>query len=287
MSRVVVGVLFLMVGASAAPEAPADLNAQRARQTLADALKSSNPETRKEAVVALGILGKHANATAMLLPMLKDNDVPVRLATIGTLVELKDNSIIPVLKEKLEDPVPEVAFAAAKGLFDLNQAMGREALLSFLEGERKTGSGMIKGQYRSMMRMLKTPKTAMVFAVRQGIGFVPVPGIGEGFWALQTLLFDADFSARASVALLLARDHDPETRQALRESLNDKDWSVRAASAHAIALRNETSLREALVPLLFDDKLKVRLRAAAAYLRLADLASAPARRGKATAPKKR
>ena len=71
-----------------------------------------------------------------------------------------------------------------------------------------------------------------------------------------------------TAALLLSRDKDQATLDALEDALIDKDFRVRAAAVHSLALRNDPALRIELAPLVADDKQEVRLRAAAALLRL-------------------
>ena len=88
---------------------------------------------------------------------------------------------------------------------------------------------------------------------------------------MQGLLTDPGVSGRATAALLLAKDADPATLDALKDALQDKDWSVRAAAAHSLALRDNPALKKDLEPLLSDKKEAVRLRAAAGYLRLSAL----------------
>ena len=68
--------------------------------------------------------------------------------------------------------------------------------------------------------------------------------------------------------MLLGKDKDKATLDALEDALVDKDFRVRAAAVHSIALRNDPALREDLEPLIQDEKEEVRLRAAAALLRL-------------------
>jgi HEAT repeat protein len=78
-------------------------------------------------------------------------------------------------------------------------------------------------------------------------------------------------SGRALAALLLAKEKDQESLDALRDALADSDWSVRSAAVHSLALRDHPEALSDLAPLLDDKKSAVRFRAAAAYLRLENL----------------
>jgi HEAT repeat protein len=245
---------------------------ERARSILTEGTKDGNPEIRKEATLAIGLIGKHERSTTLIIPLLDDPDVLVRVAAIATIIDLGDRQAIPRLKKALQDPVPEVAFASAKALYSFGQPEGREALLAVLEGEMSAKSNPLRSKYREMMRMFHTPKTAALFALRQGIGFVPVPGLGAGVGTFESLIWNNDLSPLGAAALLLAKDKDPEARRSLVEALTDGDWSVRASAAQAIALRNDAGMRAALVPALSDNDRRVRYRAAAAYLRLVSLA---------------
>ena len=91
----------------------------------------------------------------------------------------------------------------------------------------------------------------------------PVPGLGAGVSSMQALLSDPSVSGRATAALLLEKEKDPQTLAALKEALQDKDWSVRAAAVHALVLRDQPAFQADIVPLLDDKTEGVRLRAAA------------------------
>ena len=231
-------------------------------------LSDRNPDTRKQAVLALSIGGAREPFFSMLGAMLNDKDVEVRLSTVASLEDLKDKGTLAALQKALNDDVPEVSFAAAKALWGLKDPSGKVALLSILSGETKTSSGFLTKQKRDTLRMMHTPKPMFMFAVKTGIGYAPVPGLGEGVASMQGLLADSGVSGRATAALLLGTEKDSETMQALREGLSDKEWSVRAAAVHSLALRNDPALEGEILPLLDDSKEPVRLRAAAAYLRL-------------------
>jgi HEAT repeat protein len=249
---------------------------QRSRTILDEALKDKNPNTRREAVLSLSLVAQREPLFARLESALfDDKDVPVRLAAVSSLAEIKSTRSRRALKKALEDDVPEVSFAAAKALLMLNDPSGKAALLSVLSGDTKSSSNFFTKQKRDAMRMMQTPKGMFIFALRTGIAFVPVPGMGQGFASMQGILSDPGASGRATAALLLGREKDANTVKALKNALKDEDWSVRAAAVHSLALRGAPKLRKDLEPLLDDDKEAVRLRAAASMLRLSGLRARP------------
>lgn len=242
---------------------------EKAKTMLEQALADRNPNHRKDAVVALSLAASREPLLSRLESMLSDKDVQVRLAVVSSLEDLKSQSTNMALQRALHDPVPEVSFAAAKALFELHDPAGEQALLSVLGGKTKTASFFISKEMRDAMRMMHTPHETFMFALRQGIGFAPVPGLGVGVASLQQLLSDPGISGRATAALLLGKDKNEQTLQALRSALSDNDWSVRAAAVHSLALWNDPELISDFIPLLYDKNEAVRLRAAAGYLRLA------------------
>jgi HEAT repeat protein len=242
-------------------------------EILQRALDAKNPETRVLAVSALSLASGSGPLFDQLERMLQDKDVPVRQAVVASLSDMKSARTTAALKKALEDPVPEVSFAAAKALWARHDPVGRDALLSILEKESKNSSNFFSKQKRQTLRMMHTPRTTLLFAAEQGIGFVPFPGAGEGFASMQGILASSGVPGRASAALLLGADKDPATVEALRDALTDKDAAVRAAAVHSISLRNDPALKKELEPLLQDDKESVRLRAAAGYLRLSAIAA--------------
>jgi HEAT repeat protein len=192
---------------------------------------------------------------------------------VASLADVKSASATAALKKALEDSVPEVSFAAAKALWARHDPAGRDALLDILSKESKNSSSFFSAQKRQALRMMHTPRTTLMFAAEQGIGFVPFPGAGEGFASMQGILASSGVPGRASAALLLGADREPATVEALKDALADKDAAVRAAAVHSISLRNDPSLKKELEPLLEDQKESVRLRAAAGYLRLSAIES--------------
>jgi HEAT repeat protein len=276
---------LLIVSATAAlvTRGSAATDAQCA-ELLQHALEAKNPETRKQAVVALSLASSQGPLFDQLEQMLQDKDVEVRQAVVASLAEVKLRSATAALHKALEDEVPEVSFAAARALWARHDPAGRAALLAVLAGESKSSSNFFSKQKREALRMMHTPRTTFLFALRQGVGFVPVPGLGEGIASMQGILTDSGVSGRASAALLLGADKDSATVEALRDALEDNDSSVRAAAVHSLSLRNDPSLKKALEPLLQDAKEAVRLRAAAGYLRLSAIQARGTVRKRSTSP---
>ena len=263
----------------------AAIDADQCRNMLRHALESKNPETRKAGVVALSLAPTDSGLLDELAGMLGDKDVEVGVAVVTSLSENKSKAATAQLHRALRDPVPEVSFAAAKALYSRNDPEGRNALLSVLSRETRPTSGFLSSEMRTAMRMMHTPRTTFLYALRQGLGFVPLPGFGEGVASMQALLSDSSTPGRASAALLLGKDRDPATVAALRDALYDKDWHVRAAAVHAVALQNDPAFKPDLDRVTLDDKEEVRLRAAAGWLRLNAIETRRARKVAAAAGK--
>ena len=241
----------------------------RARSILLAGLGDKDPEVRAQAMQALGMVGHNEEMIKGLVNHLEDKDVKVRIAAISTLVDLKENSaIVPLQKRLIVDDVPEVAFSAAKALYLLKDPQGKIALDAMFAKEMKTGSNMIRTKVRDLMRTVKTPRSAMLFALRNGVGYIPFPGLGEGVGAALDLLTDGDLSARANVLLMMVTDKSEENKTMVTTALTDSDWTVRAVGIQSIAMLNWVEFLPKVESLMDDKKEKVRFRAAAAYLRL-------------------
>ncbi|MFL6450578.1 MAG: HEAT repeat domain-containing protein [Bryobacteraceae bacterium] len=209
-----------------------DATQERARDILIRSVEEKNPDTRREAVFAVSLVGAHEKVTSQLATMLEqDKDVPVRVAVVSCLGDFKDPTLTPTLEKALKDAAPEVGFAASMALFRLKQPIGKETLVSMLTGQSKTSSSFVTAQKRGAFRMLQTP-TKLFMTVAAAA--VPIPGFGLGMASAQGILSDPGASARASVVLMLENETDAETQNAIKAALSDKEWSVRAAAVHAL-----------------------------------------------------
>jgi HEAT repeat protein len=70
----------------------------RSRRLLEDALKDGNPDVRTQAVQALGLVGPREPYISELEAMLDDKDVAVRLATVASLVDLRNPRLLKITK---------------------------------------------------------------------------------------------------------------------------------------------------------------------------------------------
>ena len=242
---------------------------ERAYTILHDGIESRDSQVRLQTIIATSMIGKSPIVFERLERALTDKDVEVRIAAANTLGDFKAIEAAPALRQVLhDDPVPEVAFAAAKALFTLRDPAGREALTEVFDRRITGQSNILRKQARDFFGKFHSLKSSLTTVFMEGIGFVPVPGAGAGVSAVAELLTDPELTPRASAVLMLGREKDAETTDVLRRALYDKDWSVRAAGAQAIARSARTELQTALVPLFDDSKDKVRFRAAGAYIHL-------------------
>jgi HEAT repeat protein len=261
-------------GPVARASAPHDA-AAKARQLLGEAIQDKNPDIRKEAVIAFSLLRENDELLKSFARLFDDKDVIVRLAAVSVLGDLKDRQGIPLLKKALNDPVPEVEFAAAKVLYQLHDPAGKPALLAVFSRQSKAASSYLATKERNTLRLLHTPTRLFVTIAQNAADMVvPVPGLGLGVSSVQGILSDPGSSARATVLLLMTRERDPAVHQAVKAGLTDKEWSVRAAAVHVVAMHPDRDLRPNLVALMDDKRAAVRFRAAAAYLRLEPKANA-------------
>ncbi len=261
--------ILLATTLAAGQERPPD-PATEARLLLDQATRDKNPDHRKQAVVAFSLLGENDSLLASLGPLLHDKDVVVRLAVVSVLGDLKFHEAIPLLQQALDDPVPEVRFAAAKVLYHLHNPEGKQILMAVYDKRAKASSNYVVEKERATVRLLHTPsKLFMTIAQNAADMVVPVPGLGLGVSSVQGILTDPELSPRATVLLLTMREHDPAVHEAVKAGLSDKEWSVRAAAVHVVAVHPYPDLQANLFALMDDRKDAVRYRAAAAFLRLA------------------
>jgi HEAT repeat protein len=240
-------------------------------------LDAKDPEERIQAIQASGLIGLNPALQTRLQQFLEDSNVEVRIATINTLADLKATGSIPALRRRLEeDDTPEVTFAAARALYSMHSEAGKKALYDVFVKKEKATSDLLRADARKFFNNFHSLQSTGLFLVTTGLGYVPVPGVGAGVSAINSLLTDPNLSPRATALLLLGREDDAWTTGLIRKGLQDDDWSVRASAAQLVAYGARKELAPDLVPLFQDKNLKVRFRAAGAYLHLAQGGNHPA-----------
>jgi hypothetical protein len=139
-----------------------------------------DPDVRREVAVALSLASRRDPSVSLLEKLAADKDYLVREAALVSIGELLDPRLAKAARTALHDDVPEVAFAAARALFRLHDPEGKELLIAIVEKDAPGKTSFARAKLRDATRRMKRPKTAMLFVVQQGIGFVPSRGSG---WA--------------------------------------------------------------------------------------------------------
>jgi HEAT repeat protein len=220
----------------------------------------------------LGLIPNDSRSAKLAQKALTDDRPEVRAASAAALGNMQSKASIPKLKAALDDQDPSVALAAAHSLDLLHDTSAYEVYYEILNGERKTGKGLIASQ-RSMLR---DPKKMAELGFEEGIGFIPFAGIGWG--AVKAIRKDDSSPVRAAAARVLARDPDPATTKALIEATGDNSWIVQVAALEALAKRGDPSALPTVVKYMSDEKGAIKFTAAAAVIHLTAIKQAGARK---------
>jgi HEAT repeat protein len=252
---------------------------------LDNGVANSSYEKRAKAVQVLGLIKGDPEAEKLGLKALTDERPEVRAAAAAALGDMGAKGALPELYKMFHDSDISVIMASARSLLDLGDDRGYNVYYAILTGETKTGTGLLDQQ----KKMLKDPQKMAQFGFEQGIGFIPFAGIG---WSAFKMLRKDDTSpVLAASAITLATDPDPKSGTALVDTAEQqKSWIVRAAALNAIAKRGDPKLMKAAEEALQDEKEEVQFSAAAAVIRLSDIAEgrgAPAKPAAKPAPKKK
>ena len=263
--KLLLTVLLSMQLALAQPE-------KTAWDVLKPGLTDKNPDKRRQAVTAAGSIGLVPEAIQKVEEALHDIDPLVRQTAAAELAEMKSTQSIPALKTEIDDPSGEVAFAAAKALWDLGDVSGRELIEDVLTGEQKTSEGMVTGAVRDAKRKIHDPKALAAMGFKEASGALLGP-FNMGLVAAEQALKDGSAGARALAVGLLAKKCDPATRQLLEWSFTyDKNWAVKAASAKGLGQCGNSESIPKLEQGLSDSHEGVKDMSAAAIIRLSQTA---------------
>jgi HEAT repeat protein len=268
--RSVVRAVCLLVLSAAATLSIAQDTAQtpqeKAWSALNNALTDKNSDQRIKATRVLGELTDDPKAADAALVALKDDNPDVRAAAAQALGEMGAKNTTPQLRAAFQDTDPKVIIAAAHSLIQLGDNSGYNVYYAVLTGQQKTGTSLTEQQ----KRLLKDPKKLATMGLEAGIGFVPFGGMALTGYKMLTR--DDTSPVLAAAALMLAKDPDPRSGQALADASADTTkWLVRAAAFDAIAKRGDPSLLQAAEDGLNDSNEQVQSSAAGAVIRLTDI----------------
>jgi HEAT repeat protein len=236
---------------------------------------STRPEIRIAAIGALGTLGRSPEAKKLIEQAFADKDQDVRVAALTASAATKDPALIPGMKKLLDDPVPEVAFAAAVALWKMKDHSGIGILYGVLGGDRKSGSSFVKSGMHQADKDLHSPSTLAKIGAEQGAYALLGPfGIGLDAMRMAHKNGSNGNSARILTVNLLSEDHSEVTLRQLVDALQDNDAFVRSAAAKALAEYRGSIVTDGLIDTFDDKKPSVRCAAAASYLKVTSAAHA-------------
>src|SRR5689334_18065063 len=113
-SRRRAALLFAFLLFPAIPQTQESTPVHHARSVLEQGAVDSDPDTRREVALALGMVSKRDSTVPLLEKLAADKDHLVRETAMVSIGELRDIRLAKSAQAGLEDDVPEVAFAAAR-----------------------------------------------------------------------------------------------------------------------------------------------------------------------------
>jgi HEAT repeat protein len=235
---------------------------------LKTGLSDKNPDKRRQAVTAIGSIGLDSDAVEFVEGGLRDSDPLVRQTAAAELGQMKARHAIPSLKTAMDDAAGEVAFAAAKALWDMGDRSGRDLIEDVLTGQEKASEGALKGAMRDAKRKMHDPKALAVMGLKEASGALLGP-FNIGIIAAEQAFKDGSSGARALASTLLAQDCDAESIRLLEWSAtSDKSWAVKAASAKALGQCGNPDAIPTLEQNLADSNAAIRSMSASAIIKL-------------------
>jgi len=244
-------------------------------QILTSGATDHNSMRRAEAIAALGTMAPSPRVLHLVENALDDKDSSIRQLAAMNLGQMRARRSIPRLKKALNDPSPEVSFAAAKSLWTMGDHSGRDVFIRILSGEKSSSSGVIKDEVEATKKKFDDKRKLAIIGATEAASSLFGPA-GWGLKIVEEITRDRSASARAMSAILLSHDTSLDGLRELQDALSDKNWIVRAAAAQALGASRHRDQIQYLRPLLDDDKPAVRFMAAASILRLSSAGKAAA-----------
>jgi len=212
---------------------------------------------RREAALALGLIGDSLAAPALLERLARESDTPSRVAlvtalgTIGNRGVRSGGAVGLALAGSLRSPRTPERWAAA------------------LAAARLRDSSLVE----PLQRAARDPRPDLRWRVAYALGKI---GDRRGAPALRTLSFDKDAMVRAVAARAIGEVGDSGATARLGGLLHDASWRVRVNAAASLGSLKIAREARTLLPLLSDPHPHVRWQAAISLGQIRDSLAAPA-----------
>ncbi len=238
-------------------------------EVLKQGLAEKNIDKHRQALTAIGSIGVvDPQAVELVEQALKDPDPLIRQTAAAELGQMKSKPSIPALKAALDDDDGQVAFAAAKSLWDMGDKDGRALIEDVITGDQKTSEGMVSGAKQDVKRKMHDPKALAMMGLKEASGALLGP-FNIGIVAAEQAFKDGSAGGRTLAVALLSDDCNPQTLQLLDWSFtNDKNWAVKAAAAKGLGKCGNRDSIPKLETALSDTHEAVKAMSAAAIIRL-------------------
>ena len=237
-------------------------------EVLKQGLAEKNVDKHRQALTATGSVGLAPEAVQLVEQGLKDMDPLIRQTAAAELGQMKSKESIPALKAAMDDSDGQVAFAAAKALWDMGDKSGRGLIEDVLTGDEKTSVGLVSGAMRDAKRKMHDPKALAMMGLKEASGALLGP-FNIGIIAAEQAFKDGSAGGRTLAVALLTDDCDPQTVRLLDWSFtNDKNWAVKAAAAKGLGKCGSAEAIPKLETALSDPHEAVKAMSAAAIIRL-------------------
>lgn len=233
---------------------------------LASLQDTKNGDRQAQAMNALSEMPHSARATGLIAQSMTDPKVDVRTAAILAAGKTKAPALLEPLRKLLDDPEPQVAFAAAATLWkQFGDSSSADILQAVMEGDRRTGPTLMRSARHDMSHTMHSPSALARIGLNTGAGLLLGP-FGYAVTGAEYVHAKGGTAARVQAIELLSERRTPALADELISALGDKEEAVRAAAVHHLGQYGSPTYAPAIAPLLDDSRLPVRLSAAAAYI---------------------
>ena len=240
---------------------------QQCWQLLVDSVQDAkHTETRTQALNALSSLGWSARANGLIADAMKDPNLDVRTAAVLAAGKAKSPSLVEPVRKLLDDPEPQVVFAAATTLWkQFGDKSGEDILATIATGDRKANPSLIHGAKNDISRTVHSKAALEKIGIVTAAGMVLGP-FGFSVSAVEYARKYGDDTGRLQAIDLLGEHQSEGVHDEMKSALEDSDAGVRAAAVRVLGSFHRPQDAEVIEPLLDDSKLPVKLAAAAAYI---------------------